>query len=365
MLPIVAVRARRLYRRQQNLRLIQERARVRRQSNPFDLPDRRFIELFRFNKDLAHQLIDLLRPHIQQPILQRGINIESAVLASLRFYATGCYQRSLGQDFNFGFSQSTASKYINIVTNAIYENLDYYIKFPITLDGRLQNKADFMDRSGFPGIVGAIDGTHIAILKPSTEEHNFINRKGFHSLNVQLICDDSLKILNINANFGGASHDSFIWRNSEIQAYMRHLHNTGERTSWLIGDSGYPLQPYLMTPFNNVEPNSPEAHFNEAHIRARNVVERTIGLLKMRFRCLLRERVSRYEAAKVSKMVTVCSILHNMCVNGDVPLLGQEANEPLPPADLERIINEPGGLNLLQEGQLVRYNIVNRYFQNN
>ncbi|KAJ8914912.1 hypothetical protein NQ315_016066 [Exocentrus adspersus] len=70
---------------------------------------------------------------------------------------------------------------------------------------------------------------------------------------------------------------------------MQQLHINGG-ASWLIGDSGYPLQPFLLTPIQNAPEGSPESRFNHAHIRARNCVERCIGLLKMRFTCLLRER---------------------------------------------------------------------------
>ncbi|KAJ8953857.1 hypothetical protein NQ314_007197 [Rhamnusium bicolor] len=62
---------------------------------------------------------------------------------------------------------------------------------------------------------------------------------------------------------------------------MQELHNNGE-LSWLIGDSGYPLQPFLMVPFQNPQEDSPQHRFNFAHIRARNCVERCIGILKMR-----------------------------------------------------------------------------------
>ncbi|KAK9745262.1 DDE superfamily endonuclease [Popillia japonica] len=131
-----------------------------------------------------------------------------------------------------------------------------------------------MNQLNFPGVIGAIDGTHVAIMKP-LNEHNFINRKGYHSLNVQIICDSTMKVLNINANFGGSTHDSFIWRHSGIQRQMQQLYRNGERC-WLIGDSGYPLQPYLLTPVLNAAPGTPEANYNAAHATARNIIERTI-----------------------------------------------------------------------------------------
>jgi hypothetical protein len=88
-----------------------------------------------------------------------------------------------------------------------------WIQFPVTEESRQAVQMEFMEKFGFPGIIGAIDGTHVAILQPVQDEHLYFNRKGFHSKNVQIICDANLLILNVNANFGGSAHDSFIWRN--------------------------------------------------------------------------------------------------------------------------------------------------------
>lgn len=51
-----------------------------------------------------------------------------------------------------------------------------------------------------------------------------------------------------------------------------------------IGDSGYPLEPWLMTPVseNDVQPNSKEESYNRLHKRARSLIERVNGQLKSR-----------------------------------------------------------------------------------
>ena len=36
------------------------------------------------------------------------------------------------------------------------------------------------------GVVGCIDGTHIRIVKPKNHEKAYVNRKNYHSLNVQV-----------------------------------------------------------------------------------------------------------------------------------------------------------------------------------
>lgn len=85
-----------------------------------------------------------------------------------------------------------------------------------------------MEKAGFPSVIGCIDCTHIAILGPSHEEHNYINRKGYHSKNVQIICSYNLEILNINSRYPGSSNDAFIWRASQVKLVLQESYNRGE-----------------------------------------------------------------------------------------------------------------------------------------
>lgn len=68
-----------------------------------------------------------------------------------------------------------------------------------------------------------------------------------------------------------------------------------------------------MTPISGAEDNSPEAFYNDRHLTARNSVERTIGLLKGRFRCLLVHRVLNYHPDIVAKIVIACCFAHRSC----------------------------------------------------
>ena len=51
----------------------------------------------------------------------------------------------------------------------------------------------FYNKYGFPGVVGCVDCTHVAIVPPKKNcptypEHIYVNRKGYHSINVQIVC---------------------------------------------------------------------------------------------------------------------------------------------------------------------------------
>ncbi|CAG9105684.1 unnamed protein product [Plutella xylostella] len=74
-------------------------------------------------------------------------------------------------------------------------------------------------------------------------------------------------------------------------------------TLHLHGDSGYALRPLMLTPILNAAVGSPEEHYTDLHCRVRNTVERCIGALKTRWRCLLAHRVLHYEPTKAAKIV--------------------------------------------------------------
>ncbi|XP_018336975.1 PREDICTED: uncharacterized protein LOC108745353 isoform X2 [Trachymyrmex septentrionalis] len=74
----------------------------------------------------------------------------------------------------------------------------------------------------FPGVIGAVDRTHIAIFSPQTErEHLFINRKQYHSLNVMIVYSYNNKILAVNAMHGERTHDAIVFHSSCLFHYLK------------------------------------------------------------------------------------------------------------------------------------------------
>ncbi|XP_063633776.1 putative nuclease HARBI1 [Cydia splendana] len=299
------------------------RRRRRRQQNRLRLetvekmPELLFIQQFRLSKSVFKQLCSDLRTQTRLRGT-REIPLEIKVLCALSFYATGSDQRIVGLTQHL--TQRTASRCIRQVTNALNcENIsDKWIVFPQTQQERTVLTQEFQRRFRLPGIIGAIDCTHVATAKPDTQEHLFFNRKGYHSLNVQMICDHELIIRNINPKFGGATHDAHIWASSIIEPYMRGLHQNGEQV-WLLGDSGYPLRPWVMTPVLNAAPGSREETYTKRHVRARNCIERCFGLLKSRWRCLNKKRTLNYQPYVASQITLACCVLHNIAIIANLP----------------------------------------------
>lgn len=87
-----------------------------------------------------------------------------------------------------------------------------------------------------------------------------------------------------------------------------------------VGDSGYSLRPWMMTPVTDAAENSPEALYNKKQMRCRSLIEQCNGVLKMRFRCLLKHRVLHYSPPTAAKIINTCAVLHNICIRENVPL---------------------------------------------
>lgn len=88
-----------------------------------------------------------------------------------------------------------------------------------------------------------------------------------------------------------------------------------------IGDSGYPLEPWLMTPYLSAAEGSPEANFNNVLSKTRNIMVKTLGVLKGRFKCLLAARELKLSPEKTVQIVNVCCTLHNICIQNNIPFL--------------------------------------------
>ncbi|KAG8236056.1 hypothetical protein J437_LFUL011979 [Ladona fulva] len=141
---------------------------------------------------------------------------------------------------------------------------------------------------------------------------------------------------------------------SQLCGYMRRTYEEGDHSHWLLGDSGYPLQPWLMTPISNPPPDSPEERYNSHHCRARNCVERCIGVWKAWFRCLRKDRTLHYSPERAGFMINACAVLHNMALHYRVP-------HPAIAAD-ELVVDEENEAHLPMEGVPTRRRIVAQHF---
>ncbi|KAH7980604.1 hypothetical protein HPB49_017523 [Dermacentor silvarum] len=210
-------------------------------------------------------------------------------------------------------SQSTGSECVRRVTEAVVNagvrnKCDH---FPKTSEEKAAVKEGFLWRGAIPGVIRCTDGGLIAIIAPKGERNTaFMSRMVYYAENCMFICDADMRILTVYPMRPGSDHDSFVWRTRWLRRRFQagRIANPGV---YLIGESGYPLGPWLLTLVPGHPPmQTAEGEYNTAHATLRSVVERCNGLLMSRFRCLQRYRTLLYEQERAANIVAACAVLH-------------------------------------------------------
>lgn len=245
---------------------------------------------------------------IDEPIKKGPYIIKELMLMIfLRYLATGSFMKVSSELCSV--TKSTAWKSIHLIIKSLIKQREIFIKFPDQNDLSKIEHA-FRQKKGFPGVVGCVDGTHIPIEVPKSDiTETFRNRKGYMSLNCQMICGPIGEIYDCITCWPGSTHDSRVWRESRI---FERLGETISDRYHLLADSAYPISVNLLPPFKN--PNEREhRRFNYLHSATRMAIEKAYGVIKRRFP-LLKFGLRFRKVADSANCIVAAVILHNICL---------------------------------------------------
>jgi len=201
----------------------------------------------------------------------KDISVEEKVMISLKTLASGSFQSSV-KDL-FAVTQPTVCRCLNGFVEALTYKAFHFIHMPRNQEECNEIKNGFFQIAGFPGVLGCVDRNHIPIVAPTVDEPANVNRKNFHSINVQAVCDSNLTFLDVVAQWPGSHRDSFIMNMPSI---CRQFENGEYGDGWLLGDNGNGLKRWLITPINNPV-TTQVRRFNKAHRKIRSLIERSFG----------------------------------------------------------------------------------------
>ncbi len=217
----------------------------------------------------------------------------------------------------FSVSASSAVKVTRYVLDLIFTNLlSKYVQWP-TNEQRIKlvkhNLTAGQNANYFTGVVGYVDGSHIPVSPaqiPLANRKDYYCRKGFYSVLMQAVVDWKLRFRDLCIGPAGSQHDSRVLNISGIPS---RIHVLLSARQYLLGDSGYPLYLWLITPFrddNNLTPR--QKMYNRTLSSMRVNVEMAFGHLKSRFPSLATGLNTNL--ANINIWIAVCAILHNFCI---------------------------------------------------
>lgn len=213
---------------------------------------------------------------------------------------------------------------------------------------------EFQNCCEFPNVIGAIDGTHIKIRAPSHDPTSYINRKDYHSIILQAVCDRHGKFTHCFAGYPGCTHNARVFRNSPVAQFLQDPEHYFIDNSHIIGDGAYTIYSNVMVPFrDNGHLTVRQRNFNYCLSLTRMAIEKAFGMLKVRFRILL-DCVGPIDIKRIPELVIACCVLHNLCLmhNDIMDIVVIENNENENRQELE--------IDLRSEGNVKRNEIMNR-----
>lgn len=329
--------------------------------NPLEnLSEVELITKYRFPGWAIQRITDIIEENVAHPSSKSGaLPALLQVCVSLRYLASGSFQDSIGE--HIGVHQTTVSRSFHRVINALVDAGPQFIRKPNQEEAQIQKRL-FRDIAGIPDVFAAIDCTHIKVKAPVELQHEYINRKNTFSINTQAACDADLMFIDCFAQFPGSVHDARILRESGLyRAMERHPRAI---QGIILGDSGYPIREWLITPFMNPQEQA-EENFNTAHVLTRNIIERCFGILKKRFYSM--QIGLRLYPDTACRAIYACFVLHNIAMALKVPLMDGLDHENAP--EMPAIRYNQYGLGNASErakteaGKAIRHQIAHTFFE--
>ena len=260
-----------------------------------------FQKQFRMLPRTFEQVVNLVtEPLIRQDTMFReAVTIHKRVAVAVWRLATGNSYRAISKVF--GINCSTVNVILLEFCTVIYVLSSQFINFPVTED-ETSIMIDLFRISSdceLPQVVGCLDSTHCKIRCPDVESKaDYFNRKQVYSINTQAVVGERLRFLDVATGFPGSTHDARVLRSTSL--FGRAERNEiltlpiievqgNEIKPYIIGDGAFQPVRWIMKPYarhRNLTPE--ERHFNRKLSKTRSLVERAFGLLKTRWRCLLK-----------------------------------------------------------------------------
>ncbi|XP_017768198.1 PREDICTED: putative nuclease HARBI1 isoform X2 [Nicrophorus vespilloides] len=250
--------------------------------------DAEFYEKFRFTKHTVVGLLEQIKNKlIHKTNKNNPVTPVQQLLITLGFFASGSFYITIG-DFA-GIHKTTTGKIIHRVCDAISSLLDQYVYMPSNT---------------------ILDCTHVKIQSPGGEDADYYRcRNGYFAINVQAMCNASLKFVDIVARWPGSTHASTIFENSFVKS---RFENKEFKDGLVLGGGCFPLRNYLITPIRNPQTEG-EHRFNESHMKTRRIMEKCLRLWKKRFPILTTGM--RCKVPLVQKIIVTTAILHNISID--------------------------------------------------
>ncbi|KAI3959791.1 hypothetical protein MKW98_029828 [Papaver atlanticum] len=243
--------------------------------------------------------------------LSLGLNDQVAV--ALRRLGSGESLVIIGE--TFGINQSSVSQITWRFIESMEKRRLLHLKWPSTEAEMTEVKSKFEKMRGLPNCCGAIDTTHIAMSLPTVVAQMIMI--------LQAIVDPDMRFRDIVTGWPGSVNESSALRSSgffnlcekgnRLSGKKIQLCKGSELREYIIGDVGFPLLPWLVTPYPGKHLSESKSEFNKRHFATRMVAQRALARLKEMWG-ILQGTIWR-DTNRFPRIILVCCLLHNIVID--------------------------------------------------
>lgn len=246
----------------------------------------------------------------------------------MRRLSSGKSLSNIGESFRI--SQSTVSHVTWRFVEAMEQKGLSHLHWPLDEAEIDQIKSKFKKIRGLPNCCGAIDTTHILMNLSNVDGSNsvWLDREKKCSMILQAIVDPDLRFRDIITGWPGKLGDATILKSSGFYRLAKEgkrlngnklpLSEGTELREYIVGDSGFPLLPWLLTPFKGKKARAQiedhQARFNRRHFATRVVAQRALTRLKDMWK-IIGGVMWMPDRNKLPRIIFVCCLLHNIIID--------------------------------------------------
>jgi len=173
-------------------------------------------EMFRMSRPLFDRLHDLL---VSSYDLISSSKMTSIEALGMFLWTVGAPQSFVQVKNRFKRSKETISRKFDEVLDCVYRMAKEVVK-PIDPNFTTPHPKLLSDSFAphFKNCIGAIDGTHIPVVVPSSKVVQYVGRHGYPTQNVLAICDFDMRFTFVVAGWSGSVHDMRVF-NDALRKY--------------------------------------------------------------------------------------------------------------------------------------------------
>lgn len=254
----------------------------------------------------------------------KRLSLNDQVAIALRRLSSGESLSTIGDSFRM--NQSTVSQITWRFVEAMEERGLCHLSWPSSEMAMEEIKSKFKNIRGLPNCCGAVDSTHIMMTLPSVESLSnvWLDREKNCSMVLQAIVDPDLRFRDIVTGWPGSLSDDHVLRSSAFFKLVEEGKrlNGGKKVlpegtalrEYIVGDTGFPLLPWLLTPYEGEGLSNVQVEYNKRVAATQMVAKRALARLKGMWK-IIQGVMWKPDKHRLPRIILVCCILHNIVID--------------------------------------------------